>query len=141
MPGEVDGRGRAEFTILPGMSRSERPVIIDWRTSTPSRSCCRTPCLKDIRCSTNWGRMFESVGLHTPAVDAYSHANEPKQAVDCCVLLNQWRRGRNSRGPRVPADRGVAGQAIGPTVTGGPEIARCRVVSEGPTGLRTPPSY
>ena len=38
------------------------------------------------------GRMFESVGLHTPAVDAYLRANEPKQAVDCCVLLNQWER-------------------------------------------------
>jgi WD repeat-containing protein 35 len=38
------------------------------------------------------GRMFESVGLHAPAVDAFLRANEPKQAVDCCVLLNQWER-------------------------------------------------
>ena len=38
------------------------------------------------------GRKFESVGLHKPAVEAYVRAGETKQAIDCCVLLNQWER-------------------------------------------------
>ena len=38
------------------------------------------------------GRKFESVGLHAPAVEAYLRAGEPKAAIDCCVLLNQWEK-------------------------------------------------
>lgn len=38
------------------------------------------------------GRKFESVGLHEAAVDAYTRAREPKKAVDCCILLNQWEK-------------------------------------------------
>jgi len=36
------------------------------------------------------GYMFESIGLVSPAVDAYAHAGERKKAIDCCILLNQW---------------------------------------------------
>ena len=46
---------------------------------------------KGIRCSGNWVACSSLRG-HAPAVDAYLRANEPKQAVDCCVLLNQWER-------------------------------------------------
>ena len=34
--------------------------------------------------------MFESVGLCSDAVDCYLRSGNPKAAVDCCVLLNQW---------------------------------------------------
>ena len=36
-------------------------------------------------------RRFESVGMHTEAVDCYLRSTlPPKTAVDCCVLLNKW---------------------------------------------------
>lgn len=36
------------------------------------------------------GDMFMSVGLCPEAVSALLKAGEPKAAIDCCVLLNQW---------------------------------------------------
>lgn len=35
-------------------------------------------------------QMFESVGLHKPAVECYTKADNVRAAIDCCVLLNQW---------------------------------------------------
>lgn len=36
-------------------------------------------------------KRFESVGLHEEAVDCYLRSTRaPKEAVDCCVLLNKW---------------------------------------------------
>lgn len=40
--------------------------------------------LKDV------GDKFMSVGLCKEAVQAFLKAGEPKDAIDCCVLLNQW---------------------------------------------------
>jgi WD repeat-containing protein 35 len=40
--------------------------------------------LKDV------GEKFMSVGLCTEAVAAFLKADDPKSAIDCCVLLNQW---------------------------------------------------
>ena len=40
--------------------------------------------LKDV------GEKFQSVGLCTEAVAAFLKADDPKSAIDCCVLLNQW---------------------------------------------------
>lgn len=39
-------------------------------------------------------KMFESVGMNDEAVDCYLRSSRPpKEAVDCCVLLNQvWLR-------------------------------------------------
>ena len=31
-----------------------------------------------------------SVGLCTEAVQSFLKADDPKSAIDCCVLLNQW---------------------------------------------------
>lgn len=33
---------------------------------------------------------FESVGMYEEAVDCYVRSNNPKAAVDCCVLQNRW---------------------------------------------------
>eukprot|EP01038_Epipyxis_sp_PR26KG_P012743 gene12743-17084_t len=36
-------------------------------------------------------KRFESVGMHEEAVDCYLKSSRPpKEAIDCCVLLNQW---------------------------------------------------
>lgn len=35
---------------------------------------------------------FESVGMYEEAVDCYVRSNNPKAAVDCCVLQNRWDR-------------------------------------------------
>mmetsp|Transcript_70623 Transcript_70623/g.121232 ORF Transcript_70623/g.121232 Transcript_70623/m.121232 type:complete len:527 (+) Transcript_70623:61-1641(+) len=35
---------------------------------------------------------LESVGLHESAVEAYLKAGQPRKAIDCAVLLNQWSR-------------------------------------------------
>ena len=36
-------------------------------------------------------KRFESVGMHEEAVDCYLRSTRPpKEAVDCCVLLNKW---------------------------------------------------
>lgn len=43
-----------------------------------------TPLLLEI------AAMFEVVGLHEPAVEAYLKAGEVRAAIDCCVLLHQW---------------------------------------------------
>ena len=40
--------------------------------------------LKDV------GEKFQSVGLCSEAVGAFLKADDPKAAIDCCVLLNQW---------------------------------------------------
>ena len=34
--------------------------------------------------------MFSSVGLCEQSVQAYTKCNQIKDAIDCCVLLNQW---------------------------------------------------
>ena len=36
------------------------------------------------------GEKFQSMGLCKEAVDAYTKFGDPKKAIDCCVLLNQW---------------------------------------------------
>ena len=36
------------------------------------------------------GEKFQSMGLCKNAVDAYVKFGDPKKAIDCCVLLNQW---------------------------------------------------
>ena len=36
------------------------------------------------------GEKFQSMGLCKNAVDAYVKYGDPKKAIDCCVLLNQW---------------------------------------------------
>jgi WD repeat-containing protein 35 len=36
------------------------------------------------------GAKFQSVGLCSMAVSAYLKRGDPKAAIDCCVLLNQW---------------------------------------------------
>mmetsp|Transcript_14038 Transcript_14038/g.22384 ORF Transcript_14038/g.22384 Transcript_14038/m.22384 type:complete len:1210 (-) Transcript_14038:255-3884(-) len=43
-----------------------------------------TPWLKKL------GEKFQGVGLCTEAVTAYTRLGDPKAAIDCCVLLNQW---------------------------------------------------
>ena len=35
---------------------------------------------------------FEGVGMHDEAVECYLKAGEPRKAMDCAVLLNQWAR-------------------------------------------------
>ena len=36
------------------------------------------------------GEKFQSMGLCKNAVDAYVKFGDPKKAIDCCVILNQW---------------------------------------------------
>eukprot|EP00952_Eustigmatos_sp_NYUAD-ZCMA_P000814 3442-Eustigmatos_ZCMA.PRE.1 len=36
--------------------------------------------------------MLQTVGMDDAAVECYLKANEPKMAIDCCVLLNHWER-------------------------------------------------
>ena len=36
------------------------------------------------------GDKLSSVGLCNEAVDAYLKAEQPKLAIDCCVMLNEW---------------------------------------------------
>eukprot|EP00472_Partenskyella_glossopodia_P003555 CAMPEP_0197515860 /NCGR_PEP_ID=MMETSP1318-20131121/846_1 /TAXON_ID=552666 /ORGANISM="Partenskyella glossopodia, Strain RCC365" /LENGTH=784 /DNA_ID=CAMNT_0043064331 /DNA_START=21 /DNA_END=2375 /DNA_ORIENTATION=- len=43
-----------------------------------------TPWLSDL------GAKFQSVGLCEEAVECYTKLGDPKSAIDCCVLLNQW---------------------------------------------------
>ncbi len=36
-------------------------------------------------------KLFELVGIHEEAADCYLRSTRlPKEAVDCCVLLNKW---------------------------------------------------
>lgn len=44
-----------------------------------------SPILKDLAVK------FQSVGMYTQAVDSFLKLNDVKSAIDCCVLLNQWK--------------------------------------------------
>ena len=36
--------------------------------------------------------MFESVGMYEQAVDVYLRSNNPRAALDCCILQNRWEK-------------------------------------------------
>lgn len=41
---------------------------------------------------TTLAEMFDSVGMYEQAVDVYLRSNNPRAAVDCCILQNRWEK-------------------------------------------------